>query len=232
MRHVVAFILIVFAFVCVSARPAEAQGVFIEWLERLSGPGPSKGIGVHVTFRCFGVRTTERGAADDVAAAGTPRFFTDLGCARSARTRFRVAFGVQASWASGDNNLDYDASVPADERETVKMSTYVGTVDVGVHPGVEVGVGAGFVRFSDLPVDSFTRVTVQPVRVIWKPLVTFEGGGNLYRREALQLRFIATMFPGGFDAEDFGAIPGTFESRKEIQGSFSILVDLLALVAK
>jgi hypothetical protein len=229
MRHVVAFVLIVIACVCVPARPAEAQGVFLEWLERLSGPGPLKGPGAHLVFHCYGVRTLEPRQTDPKAASESPEPFFDFGCAHADRNRVRVSVGAQVATATGP--LLDDDDFPEAQDDTIRATSVLATVDIGLRRSVEVGFGAGFVRFSSLPVSSFTRLSVQPVRVIWKPLVTFGQGATENWREALQLRFTASMFPDGFSNEDFGS-PVPFESGKEIQGSFVILVDLLAAVGR
>ena len=238
MRRVVACAVMVLACLCVPARPAHAQRTFLEWLERLSGPGPFKVGMVHVPFSCYGFEKESSTAPDPVLtdpkaksdAVAAQHWFLQPGCGKSARNLVRVTIGAQIAKGSGDNNLLYDDSVPDDERDHVNVQVFLGTVDFGLHNSVELGIGAGFIRFSDLPIDSFTRLAVQPARVIWKPLAMFASkGGNLYQREALQVWFTASWFPGGFTAEDFGAIPGTFDSGKEIQGSFAIGVDLLAL---
>jgi hypothetical protein len=234
MRHVVAFVLIVIGCVCVPARPAEAQGVFLEWLERLSGPGPFKMKTVHVTFGCYGYKKDRPTSEDPVVTTdviGAQRWFFQVGCGSAARNLVRLNIGLQAAWGSGDNNLLYDDSVPEDDRDRVGAKLFVGTLDVGLHNSLEVGVGTGFAQFSDLPVGSFTRVAVQPGRLIWKPLAMFASkGASLYQREALQVRITATWFPGGFTDEDFGALPGTFDTGKEIQTSLMIGLDVFALL--
>lgn len=240
MRHVAAFVVIALACVLVPAQRAEAQTSIMEWLERLSGPGPFEGPGIHVNFACYGYKkesaiaadpeiTTEAAHAKVIAAQ---RWFPDFGCGKAARNLVRISVGAHVAWLSGDNNLSYDPSVPADETRDVDAHLYQGTVDFGLHRSVEVGFGAGFVRFSQLPVDPLMRAALQPIRLTWKPFAMFgRTGGNLYGREALHVQFIGSWFPGGFKAEDFGAIPGTFDSGNEIQASLGVGVDVLALVA-
>ena len=233
MRKAAAFVVMVVASVLVSARSAEAQGGLMEWLERLSGPGIFKGYTTPVKLFCYGVHKPGSGEPDPAIASPDTqeqalRF--QPGCGRTARNRVRLDIGVEVGYYRANNTLQYDASVPSDETDTVTAWSYAGTFDVGVHRGVDVGFGVGVTRYGGLPVESFNRMFIQVGRVTWKPLVMFRADPDeRYQQEFLQVRFVGRWMPDGFKAEEFGAIPGTFESGAEIQAGVSVGVDLFAL---
>jgi len=232
MRRIAAVGILMVGIVLASARPASAQG-FWRWLESLSGPGPSHGGGIEIAVLCTGFAKDR--AVDADATATSRRTFASLSCGRLARNRVRTTVGFAASFLSGDNTLQYDPGTPVDQTDTVRISTWMGIVDIGVHRAVEIGFGAGVMRFSHLPVSPFTRLAIQPVRVSWKPLAMRSTGDARrdYRNEFLVVRLDATVIPGGLEAEDFGALPGTFKTpRGEILGSYSILINVLPLLGR
>jgi hypothetical protein len=53
---------------------------------------------------------------------------------------------------------------------------------------------------------------------------------DLYKREAFQLRLVMTVIPDGFDAEDFGALPGTYKSGTEVQANVYFILNVANLV--
>jgi hypothetical protein len=233
-------VLVAFAaLICgvLPARPADAQTGFIRWLERLSGPGPFVGGGLEINALCYGVqkdRAIDPDASSDRAAA----WFWDANCGRAARDRRRITVG--ASWARmvGDNTLQYDAAVPPDLTRRVTASMFLANADVGVVRSIDVGAAVGFTQFSGAPPGSFTRPTIEPLRVTWKPLamkpMPLQTGAAdaraAYRREWLQIRLAVTVLPGGFDAEDFGAIPGSYKSGTEVQTNLYVMVNVANLL--
>jgi hypothetical protein len=225
--------------VLVPARSAEAQGGLMEWLERLSGPGIFKGYTTPVKLFCYGLHKDSSTAPDqffsseDVrnAALGRQEFKFQPGCGRTQRNLVRIDIGAEVGYYRANNTLQYDPSVPADETDTVTAWTYAGTFDVGVHRGVDIGFGVGFMRYGGFPGDSFNRMFLQVGRFTWKPLVMFRADtpAGRYQQEFLLVRFVGRWMPDGFKAEEFGAIPGTFESGAEIQAGVSLGVDFFAL---
>jgi hypothetical protein len=241
MKH--AAIVLFAATVCslVPVRPAEAQAGFIRWLERLSGPGPFVGGGVEVYALCYGVRK-DQPVDPDASGDRAASWFFDANCGRAARDRRRVTIGAQWARLAGNNTLQYDASVPAALTDRVSATLFLATADVGVVRPLDVGASAGFIRFAGAPPGAFTRPAIEPLRLTWKPLamrpvgrgpngtIPADAAAALYRREWLQIRLVVTLLPGGFDAEDFGAIPGTFHSGTEVQSNVYVIVNLANLL--
>lgn len=230
---------LVLGLLLLPARPASAQAGFVRWLEKLSGPGPFVGAGIEIYGLCYGA---EKALATDPEtverSSATARWFFDPNCGRAARDQRRLTVGVQLSRLVGDNGLQYDDSVPVKLHDTVGASIFMGTADVGVHRSLDVGSALGFVHFTGAPPGAFSRLMIEPIRVTWKPLAMKPVPANAsaaearaaYRREWLQIRVVMTVLPGGFDAEDFGAIPGSYKSGTEVQGNLYVMANVANLL--
>jgi len=236
MKKAVLIGLLALACGLIPAPPAEAQAGFIRWLEKLSGPGPFYGGGFELYGFCYGKKKDDSIAPDftgDALSASKPQWFFDVNCGKANRTSKRLTVGVQFSKLWGDNNLQYDASVPEEQRDTVAATIFLGSADFGVDRALDVGAGLGFIHFTNTPPGGFSRVLVEPLRVTWKPLTmrrATASAADLYQREWLQFRLVMTVLPGGFDAEDFGAIPGSYSSGTEVQANLYIIVNVTNLL--
>jgi hypothetical protein len=232
MKKLVLIGLATFVLGLVPARPAEAQAVFIRWLEKLSGPGPFTGLGFELYGICYGVPKGDPRDTDPPTTAASRNWFVDINCGRASRGSAderglninRAAIGLHYSRMWGDNELQYDPAVPEDQTDRVTASLLMGIADFGLIRALDVGAGVGFIRFSGTPAPAFSKLTFEPIRVTFKPIALKRAGA--YRHEALQLRVVMTVLPGGFDAEDFGALAGTFKSNTEIQGNLYLLLNL------
>jgi hypothetical protein len=219
------------------AAPASAQTGFIRWLERLSGPGPFVGGGIELSVLCRGVETERPGGVAPEGEA-TPSWFWDANCGHASRDHRRVTIG--ASWARmvGNNTLQYDATVPDNLKKRVTASMFLLNADLGVARSIDVGAAVGFTQFSGTPPGPFSRAVAEPLRITWKPLAmkpvsprpTAEEARAAYRREWLQVRMVVTVLPGGFKAEDFGAIPGSYRSSTEVQTNLYVMVNVANLL--
>ena len=99
---------------------------------------------------------------------------------------------------------------------------------------LEAGFGAGVYRFSSHGLDSFSRVTLQPLRVDFSPFdwaeivnehgfVTNAARGSWWAA-AFIVGFGIVVFPQGFAAADFRDTSGLHEAR-EIKKHFAIAID-------
>jgi len=103
------------------------------------------------------------------------------------------------------------------------------TVPLG--PALTVGAGVGAARFSPkdggVQFDPFWKAVYEPVRLTFAPAAVFT---DAPWAQAIQVKLNAVMFSGTFTSEQFGAIPGTFESKRELLWQPVIFVDVLRLV--
>jgi hypothetical protein len=135
-------------------------------------------------------------------------------------------FRVARLW-SMNNNLQYAGGV---EGPTVNMwqfepsfSTFVDDAKI-----VELTIGMGASVLSGDGFNSMTRLYFRPV------MLTITPGGRLPRNSsagrsvarALSVSTGIFYMPKGFDAEDFGAVPGTFHTDKELLLTAAVSLDL------
>jgi hypothetical protein len=241
-RRVVVGVLAGLLWAGVNDAAAQAGG-WRGWLDRLSGPGEFAGVEVSAQIFCYGVpEATKAGAS----VADTPGSATaahrewggvDLAChGKVDRLRekgkpdvdlWRVAFGLEyARSTAADNPLEYGGGSQGDG-PTVTLNELVSTVGFMPNAWLEVGAGAGIGWFTTAGFGTTAKALVQPVRVSVRPFTLLMAGRERRPPAAgiLQLRFNLTSFPGGFDAADFGAVPGSWEADTELLKSFSIVLD-------
>jgi hypothetical protein len=206
---------VLFAMACAGVERAEAQGLR-GWIDRLSGPGPFEGYGVLVEPVCYGV--------PQIPPPQDPvdRNLTLLGdCDRQ---HWRLDLGVEVSFYHANRNpLSYPDD-PPNERREVDLRMVVPYVDLVPRPWIELGAGLGVAWFSGDLFDTNATLVIQPVRATVKPLVLLFGDKNP-ALTVLQLRGLLTIFPGGFDATDFGAEPGSWSVGTEVLPSWQIVID-------
>lgn len=190
------------------------------WLEKLSGPGHFHGWVVPaLPIWCSG---TER--LDGFACLGHPE-----------SDEFFMVTLVPSFLDSTKNDLEYDPTTPSD-RKKVSMTSWSVLVNWRVDPLLDIGVGGGFSSFSGDLFPTFRRPVVDPLRAVIRPLGLFYRAPTrdlttkqrLYR-DLLQINVGLVYYPTGFDADDFGAIPGTYSESLELLWSASITIDLSAL---
>ena len=223
MKRVLPIVFFALGCVLVAAQPAVAQSGIIRWIEKLSGPGDFVGVGYEFFPLCYGHKSGLVRSTDQVQTVNDDRAFAaDLNCRSFRRDGHLVIAGFQVANLWGKNNLTYDSSVSDSFTETVEAMLVMGTIDVGVgHPAIDVGFGAGFMRFSGMPAPPFNH-GIYHVRLAFKPLafrqppVRQEGSEDRqtllrrYQADWLQLRLEWDVIPGGLDDSDFGAVPGSF----------------------
>jgi len=197
---------------------AEAQW-WAGWLDRLSGPGRFTGQGIFVEFLCYGEKR--------ISSPDAHELFVDLNCSKARPGTWRATIGFETAWyTSGDNPLTY-AGDPSNDMKQVTLRTLVPTVDFAPTAWIEVGAGIGIAWFDGELFGTTSKLMIEPIRLTLKPLTLVFSDFD-ERRSALgilQLRFQATTFPGGFDAADFGAVPGSWRVGTELLKSYSIVLD-------
>jgi len=143
----------------------------------------------------------------------------------------RASINLTAAWLGSEkNHLQYASTTVG---STVHLDIIEPSVSVHLDPNLdrdflEVGFGAGALIFSGAAFESFTRVFVEPVRGDVRP---FAFTGKNWGR-AIIVRGSLLVVPSGFDATDFGAVPGSFHVARDIVPSAEISFDLLKAMGK
>jgi hypothetical protein len=212
---------------------ADAQG-WRGWLDRLSGPGPFDGVGVSAEFLCYGKKELRAtGGQPEVQGAlvtnsGYEPFF-DVNCSRAARSAWRVVIGVELGWYEADDpgDLEFDADYPADTTR-VKLFTFLPTADFVRVRWLEFGTGVGVAWFRGDLFDTTARFLIEP-RVTVKPIAVFT---NAKWARIVQFRGRLSILPSGFDAPDFGAVPGSWSEGGEVLPGWQIVFDFTELIGR
>jgi len=134
--------------------------------------------------------------------------------------RTSLNLDVEGAW-SLKNDLQY----PPDVRTRVFLTIVEPSVSVNLSKDVEtdrveLGFGVGVMIFSGRPFESFNRVFIEPVRLDYRPFAKTPGWDRLVVRGSVM------VIPHGFDDQDFGAIPGTFEQSAEVRPQLGFTIDL------
>jgi hypothetical protein len=241
MRRVFVTVLCAASFLFFLPAPAHA---WWDWLDELSGPGPFTGPDLQWRIVCIQDPTL---SASDSTSPGTSvlRSLESFdsskieqlsaavfggGCLLqpSVNPVASLNFRVARLW-SVDNHLEYSGGTAP--RVNVwqyepSFSTFVDDAK-----SVEITTGIGWSVFSGDRFESTTRFYLTPV------VVTITPGARLARRSrgstfgnkfarSVSLSTGIVIMPKGFDARDFGAIPGTFHTEREILATASLTLDL------
>ena len=229
---------------------AGAQGVgWRWWLDKLSGPGEFSGGELSIQVFCGGVPrvksegpTTPAGGSSDSTRLER-EFGVDVACngkldsamvKGQRKNLWRVAVGFEFGQASSAYNpLEYEGRDPGDG-PVVTLRTLVSAVDIAPNAWLEVGAGGGFGQFRTAGFGTTWKPLVQPLRVSVRPVALLMAGRDERPLGAgiLQLKFALTSFLGGFDAADFGAVPGSWQVGTEVLKSFTIVLDFGELLRR
>jgi hypothetical protein len=209
MRRAIAVGLIGLGLTCLSARPASAQWAWFRYIQQLSGPGPFDLQGVTVTFGCKkeDKQPGERDTADPGPAAYR-YVFCDKAQGWEHVTRY---MGVTFATGDGENNLVFPAS--REKLDRVDASIYLVTGAFRLHPGVDVGSSAGFMRFTATPDLVVSKFVIDPFIAV-RPVGLFLDRDRPSNKvasffgQAIEVIGGVIIFPQGFRLTDFGAIGG------------------------
>ena len=224
-----------------AATPPLAHAWLWEYFEELSGPGPFTGFSFEWRLVCFSepdpansdaVETDDeakRAAAKLVQFFGPGCFFKQVPVQNRRTASINVKFGFLDA---KDNDLQYRSDRISRD---VKMTTLTPSVAWRPVRSFETAFGIGVMYFSGPSFESFTRVFVQPIQVDLKPLAAINqlrGADAVWWDELVSVRAGITLVPRGFDATDFGAIPGTFRVSRDTLNTAAVFLDLESLVMK
>ena len=222
MRRPIGWVAMAVLMSVLQASPARAQGW--RWLEKLSGPGDFFGFEYAQKIWCDFERKPEPGTRiiaipgismpclwhPDREAEGEPDI-TDRIYAAGASVSYLRALTNNLKYASTDDHVDH----------TVQILVFEGFYDRKVRNRLDVGAAVGLNWFLVPHFSDFTRVSIEP-RVTAKLFDMKQGDTYL---GPFGVRVGLLIFTKGFKAEDFGAIPGTYESGLEIGPSVRFVLD-------
>ena len=195
--------VLLFCLFCVP-RPAHADLMsFLDWLDRLSGPGPWKGIVSEWNPGVWGATKKEVADAKAAGRAAVSDFAFDPLGTKVSQSDFHFRYGPQFGRLSADeNNQNYGGAAAPD----VKAFLFGGTFDAGMK-GIEGGVAAGFVHFYGDGF-GFTKGTFAP-RVTVYPLTLVTTKYESKKLEFIYIRYGWTRIIGDITAGQFGAVERT-----------------------
>jgi hypothetical protein len=238
--------LVLLRFACLLgflALPSPAHALFWHWLDELSGPGGFNGYEIEARLVCFSkpveenARSLQENKEHQVRAAfvgvippGCVFTRVPLQNQRTASINLAVSYLY-----ANHTHLQY---ADAQTNHYVHLLTLRPRVWLRPARSVEVGAGVGFYRFSGPGFDPIWRTVLEPVLIDVKPFALIRdalGRGNAKEVRQfpdsqwdlfISVRTGLVYSPKGFDAEEFGAIPGTFHTKRELLPTASVLLDL------
>src|SRR5262245_8342921 len=218
--------LLVLFSVCL-ATPAVAgaeDGGWIEWLEKMSGPGPYWGAGAFVRLACwntknqgayFCYRNPETYRTDD----GKARDPTHENAARPKDERHILALGV-GFFKTFDGKPRF-ADTPDDTRR-VRLFQLEPRYYYRFHEVLDAGVGISIRRFSGEETGDFTplwRVGVTPASIVFPPGAIGTGDNDNPWRRFIKLHLDETWIPALSAQKDFNS-KSTYATDGEFLASF------------
>lgn len=223
-------LVIVFGFLVATLAPGSAFAWGIEWLDRLSGPGPFVGVKVDGRALCW-LDGGREGSPTTVAGPWQGACVRDGVSDRGAVDAMRAYISLEAVWASSAKNEMFPA-LRFDPRTEVDLFSVRPAVMFRAFRFVDAGVALGVNRFSGpaLLDNAFTWVSVQP-RVVISPFATSRSRAA----RAMEFRTDVVFIPADVRdkfvervRQDLPERPGSFEGG-ELRLMFGVDVDVFKL---
>jgi hypothetical protein len=215
MMRILRLAIFIVAVFCGSSRPVAANMADDIWdaLEALSGPGSFEGReSVPVSGLCFGRK--------DLPQAGNPAPL--FGRPRDLKRKYPCWFFDYRRLVSHTNDR-----FPT--RVQVKIFEAGATWEL--QPFMELGVGAGFMRFNTAGLIR-NRLTITPLRFVFMPIRAFPKFQNSRRARFLKYYVRETWMPQTLTGADFAAKDTGFKVRGDVLTSAGFLIDVFELIGK
>jgi hypothetical protein len=181
-----------------------AQDGFIEWIDRLSGPGSFYGPVLGIRTLC----TFEDPSKPDNSCLGD--------------RNIKRTFVVRAGWLTSGDNKRFDDT---NDRRPVHAIVFDPVYISRVHKTLDIGAGAGFFVFTGEGFDPLARFFVTPISVAFVPF----GDTTSKWSRVLQVRFEEKLISSGYNGrQDFGTAT-SFSRGFEFVPSAAIVVNFGAL---
>ena len=213
-------LLIIVALFALWPSDAHAGRGFWGWLEELSGPGPFKGNAPVLSVPITCVR-------DDHLKL--------MNCYSRSDKHIRQILAVKyGSFASDDDQPRFKdlPATDADNLGEVHVQALSALYLFRVHPAVDVGPGAGFLRLSGSGFGAFYKLTLTPVNVSVSPFALKPSWHYNKYAHILRIEVDTSFVPQGFKGRDFGNDRTRFDSGPEFLTRIATVIDLSALISK
>jgi hypothetical protein len=212
------------------------------WIDELSGPGPFNGFEVDLRLVCFSEQVATKKVDEErddnqrlkkaMLAGSLPPGCRFKPVPLENQRRASLNLDVAYLWANR-SNLQY-----ADQgRHSVHLFILRPTFWVRPARSIEVGAGVSLYHFDGNSFNAFSRVVIEPLIFDLKPLALIRDALGQSDKNDLRdhpdsqwdllvsLRFGMAFIPKGFDATDFGAIPGTYHTPHDFLPTVSLFLD-------
>lgn len=226
--HCCRMLMLATALVVMAPRTADAG--LLEWLGRLSGPGPFWGLDANVCLKSFPLEERERDRKDMV-----PMATIRLSCPGARLEQRHISWYVNFGWAlASENPLDYTGVDVSDKSQRVWLLKLGTSWDLTLTPSVDVGVGGGLLHFGGERFDGFTRPYIEPARVAIRPLLLrrWRDPKKTERDGWLLVSASWIIHLGTLDGPSFGAPFDTYRTYNENNWTAGLTVDVLRLLRK
>jgi hypothetical protein len=230
-----AWIVVALAGLFTVSGPRAADAWVWDWVDKLSGPGPFKltpySNRLEWRLLCFQAER-ETLQAEPERHARAAEVLRLLGSCASYRDGFnprkerRASINIDIGYKHTErNNLTYAALEPDRDVDFLRVG---GSLWWRPNRSVEIGAGGGVLRFRGPVFESFSRFFVEPLKVDIKPIALIKeaGGAKHWTDELVTIRAGHLIVPQGFEAADFGAVPGTFQTSSDVLLTFGFVFDL------
>jgi len=197
------------------------DGGWIEWLEKMSGPGPFWGAGGYVRFYC--IDKDNRGAA---FCWRNPAKYPNAR-PRDERHIFEFGAGYFKTFDGKARFLD-----TPDDTRTIHVLRIEPRYYYRVHQAFDVGVGVGLRRYSGEETGDFapfTRWSVTPASLVFVPGALGTGDTDSPWRRLVKLHLEESWIGGISAARDFKGV-SKYETDGELLSSVSIEFDVLVFL--
>jgi len=214
---------------CLGA-PSRADASIMDWLDRLSGPGPFWGIDFDMQVNCpsRASSSVNQGNRFKVLAANIV-----ISCPDERFDKRHVNWYLTPGlgWTKQLNHLGDVPPTNPDATKAIGTDKLGTAIDYTVAPAVDIGAGAGFLYFYGPRFVNFARPYVQPFRVairpgLFKPGASTESTSSTVRG-ALAINFSVTMIVGTIAGSDFGVPASSFHVHNEFVPEVGISLDVL-----
>jgi hypothetical protein len=205
-----------------SAR-AQDGGGWIEWLEKMSGPGPFWGAGAYVRFYCID--------KDHRAAAFCRRSPDRYPDARPGDERHLFEFRVGNDKSFDGKPRFFDTP---DDTRTIHILRIDARYYYRFHDALDVGFGFGLRRYSGEDsgdFSPFTRWSVTPAAIVFVPGALGSGASRNPWRRFVKLQLEESLIGGISAARDFKSA-SRYETDGELLSGVSIEFDALVFLER